>query len=70
VAGSEVRSLVRLEPDPAIRRIVETWPGRFDARRARALGLEPDADFESIIRRYALDHPQAAPTLTAAHSSK
>jgi D-erythronate 2-dehydrogenase len=41
---------VRREPDPTIARIVEGWPRRFDARRARELGFEADASFEEIIR--------------------
>ena len=59
VAGARVRALVRLEPDPAIERIVGTWPARFDAQRAARLGLEPDADFLGIVREYLRDHPAA-----------
>jgi len=59
VAGPSVRALVRLEPDPAIERIVRTWPARFEARRALALGLAPDPDFLGIVRQYLRDHPQA-----------
>lgn len=59
VAGESVRALVRVEPDPRIEAIVSSWPGRFDAARARRLGLEPDPSFESIIRAYVADHPAA-----------
>jgi D-erythronate 2-dehydrogenase len=59
VAGPRVRALVRLEPDPAIERIVGTWPARFDAQRAARLSLEPDADFLGIVQQYLRDHPAA-----------
>jgi hypothetical protein len=59
VAGARVRALVRLEPDPAIERIVGTWPARFDAQRAARLGLTPDPDFLGIVREYLRDHPAA-----------
>ena len=35
-------------------------PARIDAARARGLGLLPDADFESIIREYVSENPNAA----------
>jgi len=59
VAGPAVRALVRLAPDPAIERIVSTWPGRFDSQRAARLGLVPDASVLGIVRQYLRDHPQA-----------
>ena len=59
VAGPDVRALVRLQPDPAIERIVSTWPGRFDSQRAARLGLVPDADVPGIVRQYLRDHPQS-----------
>ena len=59
VAGPAVRALVRLERDPAIERIVSTWPGRFDSQRAAHLGLLPDPDVLGIVRQYLRDHPQA-----------
>ena len=59
VAGPAVRALVRLQPDPAIERIVSTWPGRFESPRAARLGLVPDADVLGIVRQYLHDHPQA-----------
>lgn len=59
IAGPQVRALVRLQPDPAIERIVSTWPGRFDSQRALRLGLTADPDVQSIVRQYLRDHPQA-----------
>jgi D-erythronate 2-dehydrogenase len=59
VAGPAVRALVRLAPDPAIERIVSTWPGRFDSQRAARLGLVPDPNVLGIVHQYLRDHPQA-----------
>src|SRR5262249_31467842 len=39
VAGEKVAARIRREHDPLIARIVEGWPQRFDARRARELGF-------------------------------
>jgi nucleoside-diphosphate-sugar epimerase len=50
VAGDAVVRRVRREPDPIVAHIVEGWPRRFDARRARELGFEADQSFEEIIR--------------------
>ncbi|BDZ45496.1 hypothetical protein [Naasia aerilata] len=52
VAGPDVAGLVGWEPDDAIARIVTSWPARFASTRARALGLDSDPDFDSIIRQY------------------
>jgi nucleoside-diphosphate-sugar epimerase len=65
VAGPRVRALVRLDPNPDIERIVLTWPARFEARRAAALGLSPDPDFLGIVRQYLRDHPAAVKVQTA-----
>ena len=39
VAGDNVVSRIRRQPDPMIARILADWPRRFDARRARELGF-------------------------------
>lgn len=52
VAGSEPVSRIRREPDPEVQAIVEGWPTSFEAGRARALGFEPDASLEAIIRAH------------------
>ncbi len=61
VGGDAALALVRFEPDAAIARIVEGWPTRVASARAARLGLQPDADFESIVRQYVAEHPQATP---------
>ena len=59
VAGSEVTARISYAPDPAIERIVKSWPGAWDTARAEALGLTADVDFASIIRAY-MDDVKAA----------
>ena len=55
VAGAEVARRIQWQPDPRIQKIVAGWPARVDARRARALGFEPDADIAEIIRAHIED---------------
>lgn len=38
--------------DPRLQAIVDGWPARFVSQRALALGIGPDADFDSIIDDY------------------
>src|SRR5262249_3303845 len=51
-AGPEARALIDWGPDPAVARLVTSWPARIRAGRAERLGLAPDTDFGSIISRY------------------
>ena len=55
VAGADVARRIRWQPDPRIQKIVAGWPARCDARRARALGFEPDQDIAEIIRAHIED---------------
>jgi len=55
VAGPKVRALVRFERDERIAAIVANWPRAATAKRAAALGLQPEANFEAIIRQYIAD---------------
>jgi nucleoside-diphosphate-sugar epimerase len=59
VGGESAAALVREQPDDAVRRLVTTWAARFDTRRARSMGFTADADFESIVRAYVEDNPDA-----------
>lgn len=52
VGGAEAVALVRREPDPAIAKIVTTWPQRFEAACAQALGFEAESTFDEIIGVY------------------
>ena len=63
-AGKEVASLIDWTPDAAIANIVTSWPAVIDAARARALGLLPDRDFDSIIAAYLGENPRTKPPVT------
>ena len=52
VAGPEVASRVRWERDERIARMVDGWPGAFDAHRAAGLGFRGDESFDEMIRAY------------------
>ena len=52
VAGPEVADLIDWVPDPVIAGIVTGWPAHVRSDRAARLGLTPDPDFDSVIRRY------------------
>jgi nucleoside-diphosphate-sugar epimerase len=50
IAGNKVAARIRHAPDPLVARIVGGWPGRFEARRALALGFKAESSFDEIIR--------------------
>src|SRR5262252_598303 len=50
IAGDKVAARIRREPDPLVIRIVDGWPHRFDAARARELGFVAEQTFDEIIR--------------------
>jgi len=62
VAGQETVDRIRWEADTVVQRIVGSWPGRWDMKRAQALGFKGDLDFESIVRAYIADDLQDALT--------
>ena len=55
VAGNNVVSLIKDQPDDVIWAIVKNWPTRFDANRARDLGFVAERNFEEIIRAHVAD---------------
>ena len=59
VAGRAATDLIDWIPDPAISRIVNTWPARIHSARASALGLLAENSFETIIRDYIRETPHA-----------
>lgn len=59
VAGDAAVALIRQEPDEKVIKLVRTWAARFDTARARQMGFTTDTDFESIVRAYVKDNPQA-----------
>jgi D-erythronate 2-dehydrogenase len=52
VAGAGTSRKIVWEDDPAIVAIVGSWPARFHTARAARLGLEPEPDFDAIVRSY------------------
>ena len=54
-AGEAALALVKREPDPAVAKIVTTWPQRFEATRAQALGFVAESTFDEIIAAYVED---------------
>jgi D-erythronate 2-dehydrogenase len=50
IAGERVAARIRYASDPLIARIVEGWPQRIDARRARAHGFTAESSFDEIVR--------------------
>jgi nucleoside-diphosphate-sugar epimerase len=59
VAGPQATALLDWTPDPAIERLVRSWPGDLTWERARGLGLRADPDFDAIVRQYVDENPQA-----------
>ncbi len=59
VAGDEVANRVDWKFDPAIDRLVSTWPSNFAPELGVRLGMRADADFRSIVRAYIADDAPA-----------
>jgi len=55
IAGDATAERVKWQLDPAIDRIVQTWPVRFAPVLGPRLGMRADADFDSIVRAYIAD---------------
>jgi nucleoside-diphosphate-sugar epimerase len=55
IAGESAVKLIREEPDETIWKIVQNWPTRFDAKRARELGFRAEQSFDEIIRAHIED---------------
>jgi nucleoside-diphosphate-sugar epimerase len=55
VAGRDVVKLIREEPDETVWKIVQGWPTRFEARRARELGFVAETNFDDIIHAHIAD---------------
>ena len=52
VGGDKAVALIRREPDPAVARIIETWPEAFATDRALELGFTADASFDAIVAEH------------------
>jgi len=57
-AGPQVARLISWTPDPAVAKIITSWPAHIQADRAAGLGLLPDADFDAIINEYISENPE------------
>lgn len=55
IAGGDVVKRIREEHDETIWAIVQNWPTRFEARRARELGFAAETSFEEIVRAHVED---------------
>jgi nucleoside-diphosphate-sugar epimerase len=55
VAGADAYTRIKWEIEPRIQKIVATWPGRLESKRARAMGFESDASIEAIITAFIED---------------
>ncbi|PLZ02610.1 NAD-dependent epimerase [Burkholderia sp. WAC0059] len=60
VAGDDVARRVKFERDPAVERIVNSWPGNFSADYARALGFVFDEGFDDVVRAFIAENPAVA----------
>lgn len=52
IAGKETAARVRFARDPAIEKIVLSWPARFVTERAERMGFKRDAGIDDIIRAH------------------
>jgi D-erythronate 2-dehydrogenase len=55
VGGEAAHARIRWQADPAIERIVTSWPKSFDPAFARSIGMSADETFEAIVRQYVAD---------------
>lgn len=58
--GAAARERVQFAADPAVERIVASWPGRIDNQRAHALGFMADRTFADIIDSFITHDMQEA----------
>ena len=59
VGGKAATALLDWTPDAAVQKLDKTWPGNVASVRASRLGLQPDKDFETVIRDYIRENPGA-----------
>jgi D-erythronate 2-dehydrogenase len=57
--SAPAHALLQWAIDPAIERIVASWPTRIAAPRANALGLYADSSFDEVVQAYIRENPQA-----------
>jgi len=52
IAGDNIANLVRLEPDEKIEKIVNSWPGDFEATYAKHLGFSGEQHVDNLINGF------------------
>ncbi len=57
--GHAAHSLPDRQIDAPIAKIDATWPGNVKTPHAAALGLQPDADFETVVHECLRENPDA-----------
>lgn len=60
IAGDHVAALIREESNETIWAIVQNWPTRFEARRARELGFVAEQRFDEIVCAHIEDEAASA----------
>ena len=55
VAGEEAVARIDWQRDERVEKIVGSWPGAWDTKRAEQLGLKGDKTFADVIRAYIAD---------------
>ena len=60
VAGPVAASRIVFERDPAVEKIVNSWPGNFTAEYARSIGFTFDSDFDGVIRAFMEESNEAS----------
>jgi nucleoside-diphosphate-sugar epimerase len=55
VAGPQAAARVSFVEEPVAKRIVSSWPARFDVGRALALGFSRDLAFDDLVRDFMAD---------------
>ncbi len=56
-AGNDYLEYISYDKDPAIERIVSSWPKSINVERELSLGFKKDKDFDSILGLYIDQHP-------------
>jgi nucleoside-diphosphate-sugar epimerase len=64
IAGAEVVKRIEWRPDPAIERIVATWPPLFETTRARSLGFTGDDNFDDMVREFLRERGSSGPAVS------
>jgi nucleoside-diphosphate-sugar epimerase len=52
VAGKEVAARIKWQRDEFITKLVLGWPAALETKRAHAMGLRSDPDFDTLVRAY------------------